>query len=92
MNPLTDLEEQFNAFACVEMLLVAAIGNGKARDVLHCGIRLTVGRGTGIEDSGDERVIHHRKRLSLDIEPHDLFIFPLRFFYVSRHSIEMSGG
>src|SRR5579863_4406636 len=68
LHSLADLDEQCQALACGQPLLVAVGGNGQAGNVLHDEVGLAFGSGVGVEDLGDGRVIHDGQRLPLEVE------------------------
>ena len=68
LHAFTYFCENKQALARRETLLVAVFGDGQALHILHGKVRLAFGRGTGVENLGDGGVIHHGKRLPLQIE------------------------
>ena len=50
---------------------VAVLRDRHARDVLHHEVRPAVGRGAGVDDARDVRVVHQRQRLALGLEARD---------------------
>src|SRR5215469_8115307 len=67
----TNSNDQLETFANAELLGVAVIIDGKTLHVLHNEVRLPGGRGAGIENFGDGRMIHYGQRLLLRLESQD---------------------
>ena len=68
LNAIARQDEQLDARANPQLVGVAILGDRQPRNVLHDEIRLSLRRGTGIEDLGDRGMIHHRQRLALRLE------------------------
>jgi hypothetical protein len=65
LNGAAHREKQFQALADRQPMAVAVLRYGCAFDVLHHEVRPALGRGAGVEDPCDIRVVHHRQRLTL---------------------------
>jgi hypothetical protein len=72
LHAFADAQEQFQAAPQVEAGSVAILGDRAAFDELHREERRAVGRGAGIEDLRDGRVLHLRQHLALDLEMGEL--------------------
>jgi hypothetical protein len=73
LDGLADLDEEVDAFAGAEVILVAEVGNPNASDQFHDKVGTTGGSGSGIEDPGDAGMIHHGEGLTLDLETGEQF-------------------
>ena len=68
LHSFADLDEEFHPLSRVQLVPVAVSSNGRARDVLHGEVGPSLGRGAGIENLGDRRMIHQRQCLPLRLE------------------------
>src|SRR5262249_14745799 len=71
LNGLTDRNEQLQALAYRQVIVVAVLGDGNAMDQLHDKKRPTVVGGAGVKDPGNVLVVHHGQRLTLGLEAGD---------------------
>jgi len=54
----------------LQLFLVAVIGDGHARNVLHHKVGLPVRRCSGVKNLRDRRMVHQRERLAFILKPH----------------------
>ncbi len=86
LHAFTYFCENKQALAGRKALLVTIFGDRQARHILHGEVRLAFGRGTGVENLGDGRVIHHGQRLPLQIEAYQCgFVVAARFDDLQRN-------
>ena len=71
LDRLADLDEEIESFLGAEVVLVAVVGDADAPDQFHHEVGLAGVGGSRIEHPGDVRMIHHRQRLPLSLEPGD---------------------
>ena len=65
------LDEQFEAFADTELLLVAEVGDGHALDQFHDEVGSARGRLAAVEDPGDVGMVHEGQGLAFGLEAGD---------------------
>ena len=68
LKGVTDGNEEFQALAGGEPILVAVLGDGDAVDVLHHEKGPPVIAGSGVKNVGDIGVVHQRQRLTFALE------------------------
>ena len=86
LHAFTYFCEKKQAFARREALLVAILRDGQAHHILHGEIWLTFSSGTGVENLGDGWVVHHGKRLPLQIEAYQCgLVIAARFDNLQRN-------
>ena len=71
LDGVADLHEQVQPLPHRELGLVTVLGDGDALDKLHHEVRPACLGGAGLQHRRDVRVIHHRQRLPLGLEPRD---------------------
>ncbi len=68
LNSLADLNEQVQAFADGQLVLVAIVGDRDAANQLHHEIGTPRSGGAGVEDTGNMRMVHEGQGLALGLE------------------------
>ena len=68
LHSLANLNEQLQALALAQLVLVAVAGDGYSGDVLHHEVRAAFRSGAGVEDFGDCGVVHQRQGLPFGFE------------------------
>ena len=71
LHRLADLDEQLEALADRQLVLVAVLGDRLALHQLHHEVRPPAPRRAGVEHARDVRMIHQRQRLALGLEAGD---------------------
>jgi hypothetical protein len=65
LNAFADADEQSESVRDGEATLVTMLGNGQSRHILHDEVGLSPRRRAGLENLGDEWMIHGGERLPL---------------------------
>jgi hypothetical protein len=68
LHAVAGLDEELHPLPYLQSLLIAIIRDRQSRHVLHDEVRLSLRRGTGIEDLGNGRMIHDGERLAFGLE------------------------
>ena len=71
LHGVTDIDEQLDALARVQTMAVAVLRDRHAMDQFHDEVRPAAFSRAGVEHPGDTRMVHHRQRLPLGLEPGD---------------------